>query len=396
MRATRPTRHASLRSALTLAVCLAALGCGAEQPGDASTDLTSDDRGSPADVARDSADEDAGSFDVDGDTAGFDAHGDPPPEDADPEDTAAADLGDIPALGRWRSLETLPADRRQEHATVALGRELYLIGGFAGSLQATASIEAYDPGLDRWRRGVDAPTAMHHPNAVADPDGGRIWVLGHLGPDANNASGAVYTYDVRDDRWALGAALPEGRERGGSGVVLWEGAAYVLGGLRGDRSVADVDRLDLESGVWTALPDLPVGPLDHLAAGVIDGVIYVGGGRANGANTNVFHAFDIDTETWRELRPMLTARAGAAAAVSGGRLFVFGGEGNPSSPVGIFEETEAYDPVADRWLTLAPMPTPRHGLGAAPLQGRIYLPLGADEEGFSFVSAFEVFVPPPR
>lgn len=371
------------------------MACGTDPPAAGTPDLGSTDRGLP-DSASEDAEDRSGDEDSGTDGGGFDLVEDPPPEDASPEDTAAADLGEVPALGRWLSINTLPAERRQEHAVVGLGRELYVIGGFAGSLQATASVEAYDPGLDRWRRAADAPTAMHHPNAIADPAAGLIWVLGHLGPEAYDAAGATYAYDVRDDRWAPGAALPEGRERGGAGVVLWEGAAYVLGGLRDDRSVADVDRFDLESGTWTALPDLPGGPLDHLAAGAIDGVIYVGGGRANGANTNVFHAFDVGTETWRELRPMLTARAGAAATVSSGRLFVFGGEGNPSSPVGIFEETEAYDPVADRWTTLAPMPTPRHGLGAAPLQGRIYLPLGADEEGFSFVSAFEVFVPPPR
>jgi hypothetical protein len=44
-----------------------------------------------------------------------------------------------------------------------------------------------------------------------------------------------------------------------------------------------------------------------------------------------------------------------------------GGEGSNR----VFGQTEAYDPARDAWEAYAPMPTPRHGLGAVTL-GRLH------------------------
>ncbi|HYO46140.1 MAG TPA: kelch repeat-containing protein, partial [Gemmatimonadota bacterium] len=38
---------------------------------------------------------------------------------------------------------------------------------------------------------------------------------------------------------------------------------------------------------------------------------------------------------------------------------------------------EAYDPRDRRWLPFHPMPTPRHGLGAAVAEGRLFAVAGA-------------------
>ncbi len=61
-----------------------------------------------------------------------------------------------------------------------------------------------------------------------------------------------------------------------------------------------------------------------------------------------------------------------AAALLGGRMFVFGGEHGG----GVFFQNEAYDPATDTWATMAPMPTPRHGTGAAVVGDAIYIPGG--------------------
>jgi N-acetylneuraminic acid mutarotase len=78
-----------------------------------------------------------------------------------------------------------------------------------------------------------------------------------------------------------------------------------------------------------------------------------------------------------------------AGAVLDGRLFVFGGEGSGMGS-GVFPNVEAYDPAADRWETLPAMSVPRHGFGAATLDGRIYLPGGATSQGFGPVDDHSV------
>jgi N-acetylneuraminic acid mutarotase len=76
---------------------------------------------------------------------------------------------------------------------------------------------------------------------------------------------------------------------------------------------------------------------------------------------------------------MPTPRSGIAAAVLGGRLYVFGGE----SPSKTFDENEEYDPAVDAWTARARMPSPRHGLAAVTIGDRIYVLGGGPTPGGS-------------
>jgi hypothetical protein len=72
----------------------------------------------------------------------------------------------------------------------------------------------------------------------------------------------------------------------------------------------------------------------------------------------------------------------------GHEIVVFGGEnlgpgGTTIAPV------EAFDTRRRRWRALAPMRTPRHGLGGVSLAGRVYAIEGGPQPGFHFSSAIE-------
>jgi N-acetylneuraminic acid mutarotase len=103
--------------------------------------------------------------------------------------------------------------------------------------------------------------------------------------------------------------------------------------------------------------------------------------------------YDPATDRWSALAPLPTARSGLAAAVFGNRIYVFGGEGNPATSSGVFEQNEMYDIAAGTWRTDAPMPTPRHGIGAAVVDQRIYIPGGGIRQGFGPSAQHEAFVP---
>jgi N-acetylneuraminic acid mutarotase len=90
---------------------------------------------------------------------------------------------------------------------------------------------------------------------------------------------------------------------------------------------------------------------------------------------------------------MPTARGGCAAAVVGSRIVVIGGEGNAAQESGVFSEVEAYDTAADQWEALEPMRTPRHGMGAATIDGLVYVPGGATTQGFGAVDTHEAIAP---
>ena len=65
---------------------------------------------------------------------------------------------------------------------------------------------------------------------------------------------------------------------------------------------------------------------------------------------------------------MPTPRGGLTAAALAGRIHVTGGEA--FSPHQTFGQHEVYDPATDGWLKLPDLPTPRHGLSSAIVGGR--------------------------
>lgn len=306
---------------------------------------------------------------------------------ATPSSSPASD-----AARSWRELSPLAAGPRQETAVVALAGEVWVIGGFDARGRITAVIEIYDPATDRWRTGPSLPLLMHHVNAAAVD--GKLYVLGFL-VAGFAADGRSFVYDPAVDAWTELSAMPSARRRGASGVAVDGGLIYVFGGLRGG-AVADASVYDPASDRWSALPDMPR-PADHLVAGAIDGVLYAAGGRSGGiaAHTARVDAFDIAGGAWSEVASMPTSRGGTAGAVQGGRLYVFGGEGNRALPTGVFASAEAYDPATDTWEVLPPMRTPRHGTGAAAVGDAIYVPGGATTQAFGAVDTNEVLLLAP-
>jgi N-acetylneuraminic acid mutarotase len=109
------------------------------------------------------------------------------------------------------------------------------------------------------------------------------------------------------------------------------------------------------------------------------------------ARTATTLEFDPANPGYTQKRAIPTPRGGCAAAVLGGRLILFGGEGNPNSTAGVFPNVDAYDPAADSWTALPDLMQPRHGFGAAVVDGRIYLPGGASRQGGAAVDTVTVY-----
>ena len=103
----------------------------------------------------------------------------------------------------------------------------------------------------------------------------------------------------------------------------------------------------------------------------------------------VHEEYDPALNRWQARKPLPTPRSGIAAATLDGKIFVFGGE----APSGTFHQVEAYDPQADSWSTYAPMPTARHGLGAVTVGERLYVVSGGPTPGASASSRNEIFTP---
>ena len=188
--------------------------------------------------------------------------------------------------------------------------------------------------------------------------------------------------------------MPGERERGASATAVVDGRIYVAGGLQDWGAVDDFSVYDPETDAWTALAPMGMAR-DHMTAAAIAGRVYVAGGRGGRIDdpTDRLEAYDPETDSWTTLAAMPTPRGGIAGAALDGRLYVFGGEGNPETATGVFDDVEVYDPTSDTWAVLDPMPTPRHGTGAAGVNDTIWVPGGADVEAFGAVATNEGWVP---
>jgi len=295
--------------------------------------------------------------------------------------------GDSGGPGAWSTHAALSLGARQEMGVAALDGKVYVVGGFDESGQAVATVEAYDPATDRWTQKASLPAPLHHVNVAAV--GSKLYVVGGLSGASFTASGTTLEYDPSLDAWSPRASMPGGTERGASGVAVLDGRIVVAGGLRGD-SVTDASVFDPAANAWSPLQPLAVAR-DHLGAATVGGRVYAVTGRAGGVLKPALEVLDASSGSWSRRADILTARGGVAAAELSGRLVVLGGEGNGADPAGIFHQTESYDPAADAWRTDSPMQTGRHGIGAAVIGNRLYVPGGATHEGFGAVAVNESF-----
>jgi N-acetylneuraminic acid mutarotase len=80
--------------------------------------------------------------------------------------------------------------------------------------------------------------------------------------------------------------------------------------------------------------------------------------------------------------------------VLGDQFYAFGGEGNKASPLGIYNEVEAYNPAKNVWTSFEPMTHPRHSVSVAAVGSRIYLSGGVPHAGGAgVISLLEAFEP---
>lgn len=310
---------------------------------------------------------------------------------ASAESTSTGNEPDPSTRGQWQPFASMTMPR-QETAIVAADGQLFVLGGFVGA-QVVDLVEVYDPEADAWSTGTPLPVPMHHINAAVV--GSQIYVAGFLQTLQFTPDPRMFVFDTSTETWTEGVSLPVGREVGASGVAVTEDRLYVYGGLQASQPVASAQYFDLAGDLgWVPIADLPIGR-DHMYGAAAGGEVFAVGGRSGGiaAHSTEVLRYDPDADAWTAVAPMPTSRGGMAGAVLGGWIFVAGGEGNAERGSGVFDVFEAYDPAADTWFTLDPMLTPRHGMGAATIDGRIYVPGGATVEGFGPTGISEVWIP---
>jgi hypothetical protein len=307
-----------------------------------------------------------------------------------------APIGVMPEFEGWSMGAAMPLPR-SEHAVAEFDGRMWVLGGYPPGRLPSNLVQIYDPATSRWSLGPPLPTPIHHTHVAAV--GGRIYVLGGEVEGASTGRperfvSDVWMHDPAVGGWVARAPMPT--PRGGGGKAVIDGKIYVAGGRPPGGSAFEV--YDPATDTWERLPDLPT-QRNHLAMVAIGGKIYVAGGRtgpgAMAERVDVVEIYDPATREWSRGAPLPAPRGGITGAAVGGCMFVFGGEGERTHVLGLTPHAYAYDPRADHWTQLPDLPIAVHGLkGSAVIGGRIFLPGGGITlGGNSGTNAMQVYRP---
>jgi N-acetylneuraminic acid mutarotase len=285
----------------------------------------------------------------------------------------------------WQVVADMPLDLYGA-ASASDGIFAYYAGGYSFSSGLTlAVVNRYDPVANAWAPMADMPQAAIMALGVYYPTTNKIYVFG--GEDA--VSGVNYNitriYDIATNTWTTGANMPDVRSFMAGGYNSGNGMIYLVSGYNTgtvDSAQPNTWQYDPATDTWTDLTGSA--PFPHpaggFASGVINGHLYVAGGRdIDNVSLNLVWDYDIAANTWTQkgdMPPDQNNVPGSAVALD--NMWVFGG-GNPFSGVSAgrtkiaFQLSKAafpwafvkgqtpipatantgrrYDPVTDTWFT---------------------------------------------
>ena len=283
---------------------------------------------------------------------------------------------------------------------VTVNGKLYVIGGWGDGKARGANYE-YDPATDGWTKKQPMPRPAHH--AALAAVNGKIYAFGGFVAPTTTAIPVGAAWEPIADAWEFTPATdswkplaPLPGARGAAIAAAVDGKIYVIGGattMEGSkqpfftafgpaRVLATNQVYDPATNTWESRNSMSV-PRNHAFSGVVNGKIYVIGGRTghgfilSATNTDVVEEYDPASDMWslpKERMP--TARSGGASGSDGRRIYVAGGEVTTTELVAAFRAVEAYDPVTNSWTTLPSMPMPRHGAAGAVIGNRFHLVSG--------------------
>jgi len=133
-------------------------------------------------------------------------------------------------------------------------------------------------------------------------------------------------------------------------------------------------------GPWLVLAPFPV-PSEEVLGATANNKMYVFAGLAPVWKPKALvYEYDPAANTWTQKKPMPLPSHHVAFATLNDKIYAFGGFKPPENGPPAWDPIDnawEYDPAADTWKALAPLPSKRGAASAAVLNGKIYVTGGA-------------------
>ena len=184
------------------------------------------------------------------------------------------------------------------------------------------TLEIFDVETGQITFGAPPPTPRI--SAAVAGLGGKLFFIGgvRLAGHAAAQTNLTEVYEVEDNRWSAGPLMPTPRE---ATAVIVNDFVMVPGGSLHGSSVAKVEFFIPAQSAWMSLPDLAK-PMGAGSVAFLGSNLFLFGNF--GAESQVL-AYDLRTRKSRVIKPGFKPARHTAAVVSGGRIYVIGGNVNP-------------------------------------------------------------------
>ena len=292
------------------------------------------------------------------------------------------------ATKRWLPLASSPFSRTEVGAA-RVGNFIYVVGGFASPQSTVTHVARYDIAGNSWDVIDPLPVGVNHPGMVAHR--GKLYVHGGY-MDGGVATDALQSYDPATGDWTT--LTPSGPTRGAETLAAVDGRLYAIGGARNGAPLTTVEIYTIASDSWRTGPSMKVAR-EHLASGVLGRRIFVLGGRSGGQNLTTVERLHTASGRWVNLPNMRVATSGFQATAFRNRVIAVGGEQLAEGDSTI-AAVQIYNPRRKRWRFLAPMRTPRHGVGVVSRGRRIFAIEGGPQPGAAYSNILEFLDVPNR
>lgn len=207
---------------------------------------------------------------------------------------------------------------------------------------------------------ADLPLARDGTATAATSE--ALYVTG--GAAADGVKGRVDRYSFARQQWE--ALTTELLPRRHHAAVIVDGELYIFGGRGEQGVVADVEIVDLESGKVRLGARMPT-PRYFASAALHKGRVFVAGGTIGWGRMNVVEMYDVAADEWYVAPPLSVARD-PQLVEAGGSLYALGGYvGGKAEVSTIVEKLEG-----DRWRKVADMPKPTSSFSVAQANGLIF------------------------
>lgn len=254
-----------------------------------------------------------------------------------------------------------------------VNERIYVIGSDGTNLE-------YDPATLAWttKQSVLTPRSSFaiavHQNKV-HVVGGNVGY--DISTDSHILSSLNEVYDPLTDTWESKTPMPTSRSQLSANVV--NGKIYLIGGRTGGQySTVDLNEVyDPQTDTWTTKAPIPY-PVVQYASVVVDGKIFIMGGQdefADTVNLDLVQIYDPSTDTWSFGTPLPNVVWQAAAGATTGvwapkKIYLFGGL--PEHSLFGTNITQVYNPETDSWTSGASMPTSRFNFAVGVVNDTVY------------------------